>query len=74
MFKYVLPITPKETTPEPNTILKTIEEAADKLMATLESNDCDEVVCVHISRNTGLINLAHNKEVYALRSGEWKLI
>lgn len=56
------------------TILQTIEDCADRIMASLEMNDCDEQILISLNRNEGMFNLAINKETYALKKGEWEKI
>ena len=53
------------------TILKTLIDCADRMMMCLEMNDCDEHVAMRISRDSGLICLDINNEVYLLSEGEW---
>lgn len=53
------------------TILQTIEDCADRIMASLEVNDCDETVFLALKRDVGVIDLKINHEIYTLENGEW---
>ena len=53
-------------------VLQEIEKKVDEIMDILNSEDCDEVVSVHVTRSVGLFRLKINDETYSRIGREWK--
>lgn len=54
-------------------ILNEIEDVVDGLMDTLDKEDCEEVVVIHVTRHIGLFRLKINDETYQrMSNGKWK--
>lgn len=53
-------------------ILQEIEKKVDEIMDILNSEDCDEVISIHVTRNVGLFRLKVNDETYSRIGREWR--
>lgn len=53
-------------------ILQEIEKKVDEIMDILNSEDCDEVIAINVTRNVGIFRLKINEETYSRIGREWK--